>query len=96
MAKQSPDKTAVDIPQELASGDAWASDKIAEFVDTVKNPNPPESIKPKMSASDLLSKLLEDNGLELYVSSVYDNIKTVSDGSIIFAKPVIKTKYKNG
>ena len=49
----------------------------------------------KIKASELYLKLLKDNNLEVQITNLKDNIKTISDGSLIISPPTIVVSYKN-
>lgn len=61
--------------------------------ETPKGINTPA--QPKISAMQLLSGFLTKTNIEIVLGSVDENIKKVSDGSIIISPPKIYAKYKD-
>jgi ABC-type polysaccharide/polyol phosphate transport system ATPase subunit len=55
---------------------------------------PKEEVLFKKSASELLKTFLDNNNIVLSVSPVNENIKTISDGSVILSSPRILVNYK--
>ena len=74
----------------------WDSEGEVTKID-LSNPDVEITIpKQQHLPKELLERFLLDNNLELTVSPISENIKYVSDGSVILAKPVIRIAYKNG
>jgi hypothetical protein len=53
----------------------------------------PEAVPSKPSASELVSKFLLENNIELYTEEIARKIRVISDGSIIVEKPGILARY---
>jgi hypothetical protein len=52
---------------------------------------PEATVKP--SASELVSKFLLENNIELYTEELARRVRVISDGSIIIDKPGILARY---
>jgi hypothetical protein len=48
---------------------------------------------PRTPASELISKFISENNIELYTEELARKVRVISDGSIIIDKPGILARY---